>query len=376
MSTNSNKNSVESIDSPNTPNLIGIKRIDSMKRHNSSSKNNNSNLSLNECELTGSRSNLDQPINSPNIVKMVSSKPPLDKRTYKLQTQKPLMQGWLHRKTQDPSSKSSSSLSLTNSSNMTSSITSTCSSNTSSGSISTNKPQSGLLKNPLSSRSKWKKYWCVLMKDFIIFYKNPDEKTPKDFLMLKDFEITKELTNKKLGFCLVEKAKQSVYEFYAEQSDEYNEWYQALSDAHTRLIGEPLTSLSSTSLSSSSGYETIGGLSLLSNLNNRDDLSIGSSSSTNSSFQSQPSSSTFNRKNNLQLQLSTIIDANDDALNASFKNADKKAASPTLSTNASPTLINNLQYNNSSSRESSPDLSNCNSKLGSRDSSPGLTYRK
>ena len=151
-------------------------------------------------------------------------------------------------------------------------------------------------------------------------------------------------SRKKLGFCLIEKAKQSVYEFYAEQSDEYNEWYQALSDAHTRLIGEPLTSLSSTSLSSSSGYETIGGLSLLSNLNNRDDLSIGSSSSTNSSFQSQPSSTTFNRKNNLQLQLSTIIDANDDPLNASFKNADKKAASPTLSTNASPTLINNLQY--------------------------------
>jgi hypothetical protein len=51
-----------------TPNLINVKRLDSFKRDQTSSN--------------------DSP-------KTVSSKPPIDKRSYKLQIQKPAMQGYI-----------------------------------------------------------------------------------------------------------------------------------------------------------------------------------------------------------------------------------------------------------------------------------------
>ena len=131
------------------------------------------------------------------------------------------MQGWLYRKKPEATSAASSpSAILTNSSNMTSSITSN-SSNVSSNSSSTSK--NNLIRNQLN-KSKWKKYWCVLTKDYITFHKNPDEKVPKDFLLLKDFEISKEINQKKYVFILFDKAKQSTHEFYTEQSDEFNEW--------------------------------------------------------------------------------------------------------------------------------------------------------
>lgn len=122
-----------------------------------------------------------------------------------------------------------------------------------------------------------------------------------------------------------------------------------MNELRLKLVGgDSITSISS-SLSSSSGYDTLG---------------FQNETSSISSAQSQncPASNTFNRRNNLQLQLSTIIDnQNNDQLK---KN------------NQSPTLGNfQLQYNNSS-RESSPDYSNNNSKVVSRDSSPGLNYRE
>jgi hypothetical protein len=144
-----------------------------------------------------------------------------------------------------------------------------------------------------------------------------------------------------------------------------------LTDLRTKLVGgcnESLTSTSSTSLSS--GYDTAC-------------LSSDASLSSAASCQT-PGASSFNRRNNLQLQLSTIID--DDSLNSSLQKQQQQQTglktsgqlvSPNVSASTSPTLIANLQQQcHSSSRESSPEYSNSNSKVASRDSSPGLNYRK
>jgi hypothetical protein len=190
------------------------------------------------------------------------------------------------------------------------------------------------------------------MKDYITFYKQIDDKIPKDFLLLKDFEIKE--GSKKYGFILLDNMKQVSHEFYAEQADEFNEWNQALTELRNRLNGEPINSLSNTSLSSSSGYDTLG---LNSSINNNDLSSVSSFS---------PHSLPTNRKNNLQLQLSTIIDLIDDSSSSFSNNNENKTQQ-----HSSPTLAQHQQQSYSSSRESSPDPSNCNSKLQSRDSSPG-----
>lgn len=360
---NSSKNSFESLDSPSTPSLIGVKKIDSIKRTNSKTSNNSSS-SINECGISRT-TRTDEQTNSPSIVKTVSSKPPIDKNkeTYKMKTQKPTMQGWLFKKKPvSSSSTNSSSNLLMNNTNMNGSITS----NTSTSS-STNSINKSLIRNHLNRTNKWKKYWCVLTKDYITFYKNPDEKVPKDFLLLKDFEMTKEINLKKFVFILFDKSKQTTHEFYTDQNEEFIEWYTALNELLSKLLGsESMISSSFTSLSSSSGYDTTGGVSSSSHHAND---SISSNSSSQS--QSLPTSTTLNRKNNLQLQLSTIID--DDSLNNSFQNTASKN-SQLSSPIVSPTLMANLNQQYTSSRESSPDFSNSNSKVASRDSSPGLNY--
>lgn len=325
-SSNSNKNSFESLDSPSTPNLIGVRKIDSIKRANSKTSN-NSNSSINECGVSR-KSDADytgnQLIQSPSTVKMVSRKPPIDKNkeTYKMKTQKPTVQGWLYKKLPPTTSNSQSK----NSNNINSD---------------TNIDK----KNLITHTGKWKKYWCVLTKDYITFYKNPDEKIPKDFLLLKDFEITKEeVSSRKFGFMIFDKSKQFTHEFHTDQNEDFYEWFQVLSELRLKLMGgESLTSTSTNSLSSS-GYDT--------NNNNNKDNDNGS---VYSSSQSLPASSTstLSRTNNLQLQLSTIVDHNDDSFNNSIH---KNEIS---------------QQYNSSSRESSPEY---NSKVASRDSSPGLSY--
>jgi len=232
-----------------------------------------------------------------------------------MQTQKPAMQGWLYKQKQSSSSSSVSNTTNINNNN------------------NNNTSQLKSINRPI----KWKKYWCVLMKDYITFYKHIDDKIPKDFLLLKDFEIKE--GSKKNGFILTDNIKQISQEFYSEHNDEYNEWYQALVDLRNRLNGEPITSLSNTSLSSSSGYDTLG----LNSSLNRDDLS---------SVSSLPTSSSFGRKNNnLQFQLSTIIDMIDDSANLEDKQSNhQQNISPTLNSN-----LQNQQQSYSSSRESSPE---------------------
>lgn len=293
--TSTKKNQIYDSESADTPSLLNIKRLDS--------KSNNE--------------------NHPQLPK-VSSKPPLNKKAYKI-SQKPTIQGWLYKQKTPSLSLSSSNSNLSNSlSNLTNSN----------------------LRNQLT-RPKWKRYWCVLVKDYIAFYKNQEEKTPKDFLLLKDFNVSKSDTIK-YGFLISDKLKQLEHEFYAETREEFKDWCQCLNDLRSKLNSEQL-SLSSTSLSSASGFDADSTLNLYS--------------------QSLSSTSSLNRKNNLQLNLSTIIDSTTDDISSSLNSSSINAQA----FSSSPTLISNLQQSfNNSSRESSPGLSTKHS----RDSSPSLTYRK
>ena len=189
------KSSFEFDTAADTPNLINVKRLDSFasKRNGGGGDQNNSpTLSVS--------------------TKTVSSKPPIDKplRSYKLQTQKPAMQSWLYKQKQPSSSTPG---------------------NASSSGTTAMPPPIHSFNRPI----KWKKYWCVLQKDYITFYKHIDDKIPKDFLLLKDFEIKD--GSKKYGFVIIDNIKQVSHEFYAEQSDEYTEWNQALIDLCNRLNG-------------------------------------------------------------------------------------------------------------------------------------------
>lgn len=325
-------NQVYEIESSDTPSLINVRKIDSVKRYNTNK--------------------IDDTITVDSSSKTVSRKPPIDKRAYKIQCQKPVIQGFLNKRKPQTSSSTSNLSGLANSSN--SSILSG-----SSGSYSNT---NSLLRNHMS-RGKWKHYWCVLVKDYMTFYKQPDDKIPKDFLLLKDFNIFS--TNHKNGFILFDKIKQVEHEFYANTFEEYQSWYQALIDLRNRLKSESTNSLNNNTLSSS-GYDSIS-----SNQTNGSPIIKSSDDSVNSPLtQSLPSSSTLNRKNNLKLNLSTIMDSNDDPQNQN--------TSPTLmNVNTSPTLISNyqqIQQNHSyaSSRESSPAISN----KASRDSSPSMIYQE
>ena len=145
--------------------------------------------------------------------KTVSSKPPLDKKPYKGQTTKPAMQGWLYRRNQAPVDSSSNS-----------SVNSATSKSSSKNPI----------KNHIERIAKWKKFWCVLIKDYIAIYKTQDDKIPKDFLILKDFEIRD--GKQKKGFTLVDKSKNGIHEFYTDNTEEYHEWLQAFTDLRNRFV--------------------------------------------------------------------------------------------------------------------------------------------
>jgi hypothetical protein len=162
-----------------------------------------------------------------------------------------------------------------------------------------------------------------LFKDYITFYKYQDEKTPKDFLLLKEFSVVS--SGRKNGFIIVDKSKQLEHEFYAESAEDYLYWYQALNELKIKNQTGELVSSSSTM----SGYDL--------NAMTRDETA------------NMPVSTNLNRRNNnnLQLHLSTILDSNDDQV----------VQSPTL-------VRNSQQPQYGSSRESS------------RDSSPVLNYRK
>ncbi|RNA31543.1 Beta-mannosidase [Brachionus plicatilis] len=141
----------------------------------------------------------------------ISSKPPLSKRAVKA---KPTIQGWLNI-----------------------------------NKYSINSSNSNLNKLNQNTAIKLRHYWCVLVKDYIAFYKNPDDKTPKDFILLKDFNIS--ISNRrKDGFVIFDKVKQVEQEFYADCAEVFKEWYQCLVDIRSRIGNETTLSQSSTSLTS------------------------------------------------------------------------------------------------------------------------------
>jgi hypothetical protein len=385
-------------DSPDTPNLLNVRKLDSIKRYSLSRNDSTGEMSGAEAspvETSGKKSfGIGDPVK-------LSKKPPIDKRPtdkYKLQSPKPIMQGWLYKRKQTASGNSNSNGSVSGGSSA------------SNGSASSTSSSSGAAANKSLIRShvKWKHYWCMFIKDYIVLYKQVDDKTPSDYLILKDFNITP--SKRKYGFILYDKSKQAEHEFYAESNEEFKEWYQSLLAFQLKLNSPGSASVTDNiSISSSSGYDSLpAGTSQATGANSSSDEFIISSMTP------QPSSSSLSRKNNLHLQLSTIIDSSDDlsssygggsggggigigssngsgssgaisgtgsSSNGTASTTNSKLYCPS-SPKTSPTLLYSpnsglyqSQQSYNSSRESSPGIS-ISSKLNSRDSSPSLIYRK
>ena len=234
----------------------------------------------------------------------ISSKPPLSKRAVKT---KPSIQSWLYI-----------------------------------NKYKINSSNSNLAKINQNSAIKLKHYWCVLVKDYIAFYKNPEDKAPKDFILLKDYTIS--ISNRrKNGFVIFDKVKQVEQEFYADSTEQFKEWYQCLTDIKSKNNNELTMSQSS--------------LSLASNFDNGLMDSISHSAHSSSSLSSKVAQN--------YASINDLVNSDDMNSVNSFQNSPPS----TNKTEHSPTLMQSM---NMSSRESSPACSN----KASRDSSPGLQYRK
>lgn len=222
-----------------TPSLVNIKRLNSMKRRTSNSDEATTpapgeTKSSTRQQLVSQSSDDSQQQATPQLATKVSSKPPLSKRANKQPGgQKPQLQGWLYRRKQPKLSASNTSLNSlgggggggNNSPSATlpasSSLTGSLGNSGGGSSSHLSSSAAALIRNHLGS--KWKLFWSVLVKDYIAFYKNQDEKIPVDFLLLKDFAIVLS-TNREYGFVLIERPKQLEHEFYAPGPDEFREW--------------------------------------------------------------------------------------------------------------------------------------------------------
>ena len=213
---------------------------------------------------------------------------------------------------------------------------------------------------------KFRRYWCVLQKDYIAFYKHPDDRTPKDYILLKDFFVRnlKSDDGAKYQFVIGDRIKKLEHEFQADSNEDYHEWMSALCELlikNSNTSDSDLASLSSTF--------------------------TGGSEADNSSIiqpHSLPSSTSLNKliMRAANLPLSTIIGSNEDLQGGSCGGGSKRN-SGNMSNSANANL-NNINSNNnnqpsySSSRESSPGGVQFATGAGanSRDSSPSLIYRK
>jgi hypothetical protein len=80
---------------------------------------------------------------------------------------------------------------------------------------------------------KWQRYYCLLMKDHILFNKQPDDRIPKDCIVLKNFTVKK--TAKQCSFMLIDLSKNVEHEFYSETWEEFHDWWQYLNEISAKL---------------------------------------------------------------------------------------------------------------------------------------------
>jgi hypothetical protein len=203
-----------------------------------------------------------------------------------------------------------------------------------------------------SKSKKLEPHWCVLMKDYITFYKHQDDTIPKDFLLLKDeFDVYSNQTdnhnNRFYGFVIFDKSKQFELEFFTESIDECRLWETALLELRQRLS----VNWRSASLSPFPSQR-------------EDDIQTSSlkpiipESNSLSNLTDNCNNFSKNRKNN-QNCLSTIYDSSDDQ---SSSNMHTITTTPLKTTCR---VVGKSLINNNISRDSSPG-----SKLTSRDTSP------
>lgn len=264
---------------------------------------------------------------SSNLPVILSSKPPLNTNTpqrgYKISSQKPTIQGWLYKEKHVKH-----------------------------------------FQTRIAYTPHFKRYWCVLVKDYIAIYKHQDDKTPKDYLLLKDFFIktsTGDYNNPKNNiknfFIIGDKTKQLEHEFCADTYDDYQSWLSVLTDIRMKNIsGESSSKIVSITNSNSSS-------SLTSALSN-DESTI-------------TPSKTFKSASNMP----TILGSNEDMSVASLSNQTGSTTHMKRNSigshnphhhhqNYSSAI--NTSNNNNWSRESSPGLVMAPI---SRDSSPSFNYR-
>ena len=143
-------------------------------------------------------------ISPPNGKPPISSKPPIDKKFSKQTKPRPIIETWLYkRKT-------------------------------------VNKTNNIIL---TTINPKWQRYYCLLMKDHILFQKQPDDRTPKEFIILKNFTIKK--TTKKCSFMLIDHTKTNIeHEFYADSLEDFRDWWQNLSELNVKLNSANLENIS------------------------------------------------------------------------------------------------------------------------------------
>lgn len=229
--------------SSDTPNLVNVKRLDSFKRRQSSGSSETASAAPPDHTRQLVSQSSDDSQGGHMMTQLshnkVSSKPPLNKRAgSKPGGQRPQLQGWLNKRKYPKLSASNTSLNSAGSSHNLQQILGSNGATSSSGAANslTTSQNSGvggtgassshlantaaLIRNHLGH--KWKLYWSVLVKDYIAFYKNPDDRIPVDFLLLKDFSIVQ--SNRENGFVLVDRQKQLEHEFYTQTPDELKDW--------------------------------------------------------------------------------------------------------------------------------------------------------
>jgi hypothetical protein len=220
---------------------------------------------------------------------------------------------------------------------------------------------------------KFKRYWCVLVKDYIAFYKTQDERTPHDFLLLKDFfiKIINNTANHnssnvnnfvKNNFLIGDKVKQMEHEFYAETSEDFQEWLNVLNEIKIKNIE---------SNGNNNNHASFSSLPHSYSLENASEFGSNSlpTPSNLAKFKQQHSQPPLQQQQQNNLPLSTILGSNEELAHKTSNVRQTSGGGRKISISQNNNNNNSMSYN--SSRESSPGIFHQSS--ASRDSSPSLT---
>eukprot|EP01094_Clydonella_sp_ATCC50884_P004153 TRINITY_DN1322_c0_g1_i1.p1 TRINITY_DN1322_c0_g1~~TRINITY_DN1322_c0_g1_i1.p1 ORF type:complete len:781 (+),score=131.90 TRINITY_DN1322_c0_g1_i1:80-2344(+) len=100
---------------------------------------------------------------------------------------------------------------------------------------------SGILMHKDPRGSAFKKRWCVVTSDFMLYsFKDLNSKSPEEVIQLVHYNAVEDLAGRKRGFSIVNTVSPAEYpkhDFQAEDDDEYTKWKGAL----TKLMKDKLS---------------------------------------------------------------------------------------------------------------------------------------